>query len=39
MVCEWNRLPLSVAVAAEPTLQQGHDSESQKKTFEYDQLW
>ena len=36
MVCDWNHLPLSVTVTAEPTLEPGHDLESQKKTFEYD---
>ena len=36
MVCDWNHLPLSVALTAELTLKQGHHWESQKKTFEYD---
>ena len=36
MVCDWNHLQLSVILTAEPTLEPGHDLESQKKTFEYD---
>ena len=33
---DWNHLSLTVAVAAEPTLEQGHNLESQKNTFEND---